>query len=62
MDTMVKEKEAATEKAVALEAEASEYQKTLAKFEKVKTNKITFRVDKNQILGSFGRSAKNRQS
>ena len=36
MDTMVKEKEAATEKAVALEAEASEYQKTLAKFEKVK--------------------------
>merc|ERR1712168_973837 len=34
MDAMVKEKEAATEKAVKLEAEASEYQKTLTKFEK----------------------------
>ena len=42
MDTMVKEKEAATEKAVALEAEASEYQKTLAKFEKVKKIKLFF--------------------
>ena len=39
MDTMVKEKEAATEKAITLEAEASEYQKTLAKFEKVKNFK-----------------------
>ena len=35
MDTMVKEKDAATEKAVALEAEASEFNKTLTKFEKV---------------------------
>ena len=35
MDTMVKEKEAATEKADKLEAEAAEYQKTSAKFEKV---------------------------
>merc|ERR1712130_1074725 len=34
MDTMVKEKDAATEKAVALEAEASEYEKTGTKFEK----------------------------
>ena len=34
MDAMVKEKEAATEKAIKLEAEAAEYQKTLTKFEK----------------------------
>jgi chromosome segregation ATPase len=34
MDTMVKEKEAATDKANSLEAEAQEYEKTAAKFEK----------------------------
>ena len=49
MDTMVKEKEAATEKADKLEAEAAEYQKTSAKFEKV--NKIN--NTKNKILPKF---------
>ena len=34
MDTMVKEKDSATEKAIALEAETKEYQKTGAQFEK----------------------------
>ena len=34
MDTMVKEKDGATERAVAFEAETSEYEKTATKFEK----------------------------
>ena len=44
MDTMVKEKEAATEKADKLEAEAAEYQKTSAKFEKVNKINQTMRI------------------
>ena len=34
MDTMINEKDTATAKAVELEAEAGQYQQTLAKFEK----------------------------
>ena len=51
MDTMVKEKEAATEKADKLEAEAAEYQKTSAKFEKV--NKIIDIQDYNRRFRKF---------
>ena len=53
MDTMINEKDTATAKAVELEAEAGQYQQTLAKFEKevsdvarkiAKVHKLTLRI------------------